>query len=87
MSPEKQEVSYALAEKARWEAVLHRFDKFTPDADQIGAMDYVRSRFRNIAATILEETKPGREQAAALTALEEAKYWTNQAIAKDGLPA
>ena len=77
----------AITENRRRGEILHRFDKYTPDADQIAAMDDMRGMFRSVATTILGETKPGREQAAALTALEEAKYWTNQAIAKDGVPA
>jgi hypothetical protein len=87
MSIEKQAINDVLAEQRRRGDILHRFDKFAPDADQIAAMDDMRGMFRSVATTILGETKPGREQAAALTALEEAKYWANQSIAKDGVPA
>lgn len=76
-----------IEEHRRRGEILHRFDKYELDGDQRAVMDDMRGVFRSVASTILVETKPGREQAAALTALEEAKYWTNQAIAKDGVPA
>jgi hypothetical protein len=74
-------------EQGRREEVLHRFDTFTISEDQRLALEGSRRTFHAHAEFILTISKPGREQAAALTALEEAKYWTNQAIAKDGVPA
>lgn len=69
------------------ENILHRFDTFTIGEDQRIALEGSRSTFHSIAKFILTISRPGREQSLALTALEEAKYWTNQSIAKDGVPA
>lgn len=76
----------ASAEKRRVEEILSRFDGFSIEGDQADAMDATRAGFRNVAGHVLATTVPSREQSNALTALEEAKYWTNQAIARYGLP-
>lgn len=68
------------------ENILHRFDTFTIGEDQRIALEGSRSTFHSIAKFILTISRPGRERSLALTALEEAKYWTNQSIAKDGVP-
>jgi len=67
--------------------VLRRFDTFKVTDEERSRMHGVRLVFKHVAREILGDTKPGREQSLALTALEEAKYWTNQSIAKDGVPA
>lgn len=74
-------------EEGRRAEILHRFDTFTVGENQGAALAKSREYFYTAAAFILKHSKPGREQSLALTALEEAKYWTNQSIAKDGVPA
>ncbi len=64
--------------------ILHRFDGFELDDAQKAAMARQRDLFKDRAGDILTSTAPSREQSLALTALEEAKYWTNQAIALHG---
>lgn len=54
-------------------------------AGQIAAIETSTDVFRAIAKHILDTTLVNREQALALTALEEAKYWTNQSIAQHGV--
>lgn len=66
---------------------LYRFASFTVAQNQLEAMQATRHAFMGLADGIITTTKIGREQSLALTALEEAKYWTNQSIAKDGLRA
>lgn len=66
--------------------ILRRFDSFNLDGSQQAAMARQRRLFKDRAGDILTSTRPSREQSLALTALEEAKYWTNQAIAVHGSP-
>jgi len=66
------------------EAILHRFDSFEVTPETLDQLAASRSTFRLVAKYILDHTPPGREQSTALTALEEAKYFTNQAIALNG---
>lgn len=74
------------AARARRAEVLHRFDTFEIGGKEIKAIAEVRTLFQEIAMYVLLATKDSREQSLALTSLEEAKYWTNQSIAKDGSP-
>lgn len=74
-------------EEGRKADILHRFAHFDLTQAQKDRIDSNGGMFSAIAGVILHQTKPGREQSLALTALEEAKYWTNQSIAKDGVPA
>lgn len=64
--------------------VLRRFDSFDLDEEQKVALANTRHNFQRIADAIVNSTHAGREQSLALTALEEAKYWVNQSLAKDG---
>jgi hypothetical protein len=65
--------------------VLSRFAAFTLSARQKLTMNTTRVYFQRLAEHIVDNTKVSREQSLALTALEEAKYWTNQNIARNGL--
>lgn len=69
------------AEQRKREDVLARFERRNLDRAAIQAIENSTDTFRAQAGYILANTKPGREQAAALTALEEAKFWTNQSLA------
>lgn len=70
--------------KAAKEEVLRRFDSFDLTEGQKEGLAHSRVHFKIFADKILNSTHAGREQALALTALEEAKYWVNQSLAKDG---
>lgn len=61
--------------------ILRRFERIPQTSESIADIVHSTATFREQAEFILRETKPGREQSLALTALEEAKFWTNQAIA------
>ena len=65
--------------------VLSRFDTFDITPAQAAEMQIQREQFQQRANGILDATKSSREQFLALTALEDAKYWTNQAIARHGV--
>lgn len=76
---------FAQLNAERTADILRRFDSFELNDAQRTAMAANRDNFKELAARILATTKPGREQSAALTALEEAKYWSNQSIALSGI--
>ncbi|MBG6106574.1 hypothetical protein [Frigoribacterium sp. CG_9.8] len=65
--------------------VLSRFDTLANEA-AAAALHQSRARFSLQAGFILDNTHVNREQSLALTALEQAKFWTNQAIALHGVP-
>lgn len=66
--------------------ILSRFDTLDVDTEQVETMREVREAFREfIADTVLELAPGSRERSLALTALEEAKYWVNQSIARHGV--
>lgn len=73
-------------ENLRRDRILRRFDIFNVGKAATHQISLNRVEFRAVARHILNHTHPGREQELAITALEEAKYWTNQSIAKDGVP-
>lgn len=58
----------------------------TPTPEALEKMRDSRELFLAGAEIVVDITKPSREQSLALTALEEAKYWTNQALARHGAP-
>lgn len=71
---------------SRRDDVLRRFEPKMLTKEQAAEIEGVLSAFHDTADWILNVTISSREQSNALTALEEAKYWTNQAIAMHGLP-
>jgi hypothetical protein len=66
--------------------ILARFDSYILDHPRVESMRTNRENFKDMAASVLSTTVPGREQSLAMTALEQAKFWTNQSIALGGLP-
>ncbi len=66
--------------------ILDRFTRQSLGTAQIRAIESQTQDFHILAEDILDHTRPSREQSLALTALEEAKFWANQAIALHGLP-
>lgn len=53
------------------------------DAVTVELHGTVRDRLQNIALWIESATPAGREQALAITKLEEAMFWANAAIARN----
>lgn len=62
-----------------------RFDYHPPrpDSDDAFRHEQVRETCRVAAECIVSLTEPGREQAVALTKLEEAMFWGNASIARN----
>jgi hypothetical protein len=54
-----------------------------PDADAIARIAKMRLYALGWAEDILSSVPPGREQALALTKIEEALFWANAGIARD----
>jgi hypothetical protein len=50
--------------------------------DTLAKMDRIRQGLAMAAAIVVDLAPEGREQSLAITALEEAKFWANAAIAK-----
>lgn len=59
-----------------------RFTYHAPKDDQAGRYVRIRDEARSLAGTIVEATPESREQSLAITALEEAVFWANAAIAR-----
>ncbi len=54
-----------------------------PNGEQVARMASIRQECKNLAAKILQDTPPSREQSLALTSLEEVSMWCNAAIARN----
>ncbi|MFL5664904.1 MAG: hypothetical protein ACJ8BW_26680 [Ktedonobacteraceae bacterium] len=68
--------------------LTHRFQFHPADSDaRKQAHEIVRNVLLDAADTIVQVTGPiGREQATAITKLEEAMFWANAAIARGDGP-
>lgn len=64
------------------EELTRRFTYHSPKDGQPERYVKIREAAHSVATTIVELTPPGREQALALTKLEEAVMWANAAIAR-----
>ncbi|NUQ88297.1 MAG: hypothetical protein HOQ43_07525 [Glycomyces artemisiae] len=65
------------------EDLAHRFTHHAPATqERANAHATVRGACAGLAATIVDHCPPGREQALALTKIEEAMFWANAAIAR-----
>lgn len=61
--------------------VLARFERKALDAPAIAQIEANTAAYRAFAEQVLAMAPAGRELSAALTALQEAKFWTNEAVA------
>lgn len=61
-----------------------RFTAHKVDADSVTCMEDVRGQGRALALAVLRVVPEGREQAVALTKIEEAVFWANAGIAREG---
>jgi hypothetical protein len=59
-----------------------RFSYHEPKGDQPFRYSQIRSYAKDFAEEIVKHSPPSREQALALTKLEEAVFWANAAIAR-----
>lgn len=59
-----------------------RFTYHAPSGDQPERYVAIRDQAKSLAQTIVASTPASREQALAITALEEAVFWANAAIAR-----
>jgi hypothetical protein len=62
--------------------INNTFTYHSPKDDQPQRYGAIRAKARELAELILGETPAGREQALAMTNLEQAVFWANAAIAR-----
>ena len=65
------------------EQIENNFTYHPPNEDQVERYTILRNTAKNLAHVIAANTPPSREQALALTKLEEATMWANAAIARN----
>lgn len=70
---------------ARTNDIENRF-KFHPPKDDAtrAAHESIRGALKTVAHFVAGAIPPGREASLAITKLEEAMFWANAAIARDG---
>lgn len=61
----------------------NNFKYHAPKDDQQEHYVHIRDEARALAYTIVKNTPPSREQALAITNLEQAIFWANAAIARN----
>lgn len=61
-----------------------RFTYHPPTEDQAKSCAAVREKAKEFATLVCDYTKSSRERALALTHIEEAVFWANAAIARNG---
>ena len=64
------------------EELANRFTYHSPSGNQPARYELIRERAREFAQIIDHNTPESREQSLAFTALEEAVFWANAAIAR-----
>lgn len=79
--PQPAPTRYPLTPQAE-ERIEQAFMYHPPKGDQQNRYEYLRWSARDFARSILTMTPPGREQALALTKLEECVMFANAAIAR-----
>ena len=62
--------------------LFNRFSRYEPTLACAMDMDWVRVVARDLAQTIDKVARDSREKSLAITALEEAVFWANAAIAR-----
>lgn len=63
--------------------IENNFTYHSPKDDQQDRYVFIRDEAKMLAYTIVKNTPPNREQALALTNLEQAIFWANAAIARN----
>lgn len=72
---------YEISDKMK-EQIQNNFTYHSPKDTQPERYELLRDLAKSLARVIVETTPPGREQALALTNLEQAIFWANAAIAR-----
>lgn len=66
-------------------AALDRtYGHHAPDADDVTCHEAVRAAARALEVRVRQVAPASRERSIALTKIEEAMFWSNAAIARDG---
>jgi len=73
----------AISEKDQVE-MLKRFTYHPPKGDQPSRYEMIRSGANSMAMMIYELCPDSRERSLAITKLEEASFWANASIARNG---
>jgi hypothetical protein len=64
--------------------LARRFNYHAPNDDRANRHERIRESLRTTAEEVVDATgPPSREQALAITKLEEAMFWANAAIARE----
>ena len=63
--------------------LIKRFTYHPPKGYQPERYEFIRSAAGELAEVLVGQTPTSREQSLALTALEEAVFWANAAIARN----
>lgn len=63
--------------------IENNFKYHSPTQDQSERYVYLRDKAKELAYDIIKNTPPSREQALAITNLEQAIFWANAAIARN----
>jgi len=66
------------------ETIENNFTYHSPTPEQVCAYEQLRTKAKELAYLITELTPHSREQALALTNLEQSIMWANAAIARHG---
>lgn len=64
--------------------ILNRFTYHAPKDGQAQTYEGIRFRVREVAEHINDVAPDSREKSLAITALEEAVFWANAAVARHG---
>jgi hypothetical protein len=64
--------------------LANRFDYHPPDQDRARRHQRVRSYLHQMAEEFNQTLPEGREKSLVMTHLEEAMFWANAAIAREG---
>jgi hypothetical protein len=72
------EVSSALTARIENEGTFH-----VPHGNQVERYEGIRQYITEVKHFITRNTPPSREQSSSLTALDEATFWANAAIARN----
>jgi len=62
------------------------FDYHAPDAEKVKRHEEVRDAMHLAASAVNALAPDSREKSLAITSLEQAMFWANAAVARDGRP-
>jgi hypothetical protein len=66
--------------------IARRFTYHAPHGDQASRYEHIRAMSGQLAQELIRLTPESREQAVALTKLDEVVFWSNAAIARNEIP-